>query len=156
MDLIILTMVLIGLTAVLLVAAILSTISSVRLKRATDKLTKIQLSIASASLSRTLQISKEWLTDNIEALKDALSEAFPQKQIFHALEKGVSQEELTKLEQITPPVKWSLDEDKLIITFLLNWAPVILGLLLIDARRPKEIKELFYKSPITTLIMKER
>ena len=127
------TMVLVGLTTVLLVAAILSTISSVRLKKATDKLAKIQLSIASASLSRTLQIPKEWLTGNIEALKDALNKTFPQKQIFHALEKEVSPEELTKLEQITPPVKWFLDVDNLIITFLINWAPKILVLLLINA-----------------------
>ncbi len=155
MDLIILTRVLVGLTAVLLVAATLSTVSSLKLKRATDKLAKIQLSIASASLSRTLQIPKEWLNDNIEALKDTLKEAFPQKQIFHALEKGVSPEELTKLEQKTLQIKWSIDDNELIITFPINLSSAILTLLLIDAREPDKIKKLFYQSPITALSMKE-
>jgi len=156
MDLVILTQVLIGLTAALLIAAILSTISSVKLKRATDKLSMIQLSLASASLSRTLQIPKEWLTKNMEALKDTLDKVFPQRRIFNALTKRVSPEELSKLEQVTLPIKWSLDEDKLIITFPINFASRILNLLLINAREPDKIKELFYQSPLTALSMKEK
>lgn len=156
MDLVILTMVLVVLTAVLLVAAILSTISSVKLKRAIDKLAKIQLSLANAQMTRTLEVPREWLTGNMDAFEKLLKEVFPQGEFYHALKKGMKFEELERIRQKTKPIKWSLDEDNLIITFPINRASEMLELLLIEAREPEKIKDLIHKGYLTGLLLEKR
>lgn len=148
----ILTIVLVFLTLALVVAATLSIIGSVQLKKATDKLAVIELNIAGAYIIMYLKVPKQWLGENIAGLEEALQKLFPPRTpISEDSKKDMSPELLRSVQQIERGASWDSSGDTVDITFPVNLSHPLLMLLSDKAREPGAIRDLFCNNPLIAM-----